>query len=180
MNNKCPSCSFENIEGDDRCAQCLHTLHHINIPKKKDDTIQKVIMSAPISDLVTGDDLLVAKPTDTLDKVVKIFQDQRKNCVLVYDKKKLVGILSNRDILWKVSGKHPDLSKVKVGEVMTKNPEFVRPDDPIAFAVNKMAMGGFRHVPVVHEDGTPLSIILIKDVLAYLARREREKPAKAS
>ena len=39
----------------------------------------------------------------------------------------------------------------------------------------QMAMGGFRHVPVIQEDGTPLSIILIKDVLGYLARREKSK-----
>lgn len=166
-----------NIEGEDRCTQCLHTLHHIHLPKKKYDNIQSAMMSAPISDLITGEDLLVTAPSDPLDKVVKIFQDQKKNCVVVYQKRKLVGILSNRDILWKVVGKETDLSKIKVGDVMTPNPEYVMPDDPIAFAVNKMAMGGFRHVPVIQEDGKPVSIILIKDVLDYLARREHQTPA---
>ena len=173
MKIQCPSCGHQNIEGDDRCAQCLHTLHQVMIPPKKKDTIQSVMMTAPISDLVTGKDLLMASPDDSIQKIVKIFQEQKKNCVLVYKKKKMVGILSNRDILWKVAGKHKDLSKVKVEQVMTPNPEFVKPDDPIAFAVNKMAMGGFRHVPVLNEDGTPLSIILIKDVLGHLASREK-------
>ena len=180
MKIKCPSCGYPNIEGEDRCAQCLHTLHHVSLPKKKLDNIQSAMMSAPISDLITGDDLLVTATTDTLDKVVKIFQEQKKNCVVVYKNRKLVGILSNRDILWKVVAKHKDLSKVKVGDVMTPNPEYVMPDDPIAFAVNKMAMGGFRHVPVIQEDGKPVSIILIKDVLDYLARRaEYQKPGKS-
>lgn len=173
MKIQCPSCGHQNIEGEDRCAQCLHTLHQVVIPPKKKDTIQSVMMTAPISELVTGKDLLVASPDDSIEKIVKIFQEQKKNCVLVYKNKKMVGILSNRDILWKVAGKHKDLSKVKVREVMTPNPEFVKADDPIAFAVNKMAMGGFRHVPVLQEDGKPLSIILIKDVLGYLARREK-------
>jgi CBS domain-containing protein len=31
---------------------------------------------------------------------------------------------------------------------MTRDPSFVHPEDPIAFAINKMAMGGYRHVPV--------------------------------
>lgn len=180
MRIKCPSCGHPNIEGEDRCAQCLHTLHHVPLPKKKLDNIQSAMMSAPISDLITGDDLLVTTTTDTLDKVVKIFQEQKKNCVLVYKSSKLVGILSNRDILWKVVGKNTDLSKIKVGDVMTPNPEYVMPDDPIAFAVNKMAMGGFRHVPVIQEDGKPVSIILIKDVLDFLARREHQTPAKSS
>ena len=178
MTNKCPSCGYANIEGEDRCTQCLHTLHHVHIPKKKLDNIQSAMMSAPISELVTGDDLLVTTTSDTLDKVVKIFQEQKKNCVLVYKNQKLVGILSNRDILWKVVGKNKDLSKVKVGDVMTPNPEYVMPDDPIAFAVNKMAMGGFRHIPVIQEDGKPVSIILIKDVLDFLARRQHTAPVK--
>ena len=173
MKIQCPSCGYQNIEGEDRCVQCLHTLHQVEIPRKKKDTIQNVMMSAPISDLLTGKDLLVASPGDSIQKIVKIFQDQKKNCVLVYKKKKLVGILSNRDILWKVAGKFKDMSKVKVEQVMTPNPEFVKPDDPIAFVVNKMAMGGFRHVPVLQADGTPLSIVLIKDVLGYLAHREK-------
>lgn len=176
MKIACPSCGFVNIEGEDRCAQCLHTLHQRDIPlPKKNDKIQAVMLTAPVSELLTGEDLLVASPNDTIQKIVKIFKDQKKNCVLVYKSKKLVGILSNRDILWKVASKYPDLSKVKVADVMTPNPEFVRPNDPIAFAVNKMAMGGFRHVPVIDEDGAPLSIILIKDVLGYLALREKTK-----
>ncbi len=176
MKINCPSCGYVNIEGEDRCAQCLHTLHQRDIPlPKKNDTIQAVLLTAPISELLTGEDLLVASPDDTIQKIVKIFQQKKKNCVVVYKRKKLVGILSNRDILWKVVGKYPDLSKVKVSEVMTYNPEWVKPSDPIAFVVNKMAMGGFRHVPVLDEDGTPLSIVLIKDVLGYLAHRERSK-----
>ena len=173
MKIQCPSCGHQNIEGEDRCAQCLHTLHQVVIPPKKKDTIQNVMMTAPISDLITGKDLLVASPSDSIQKIVKIFQEQKKNCVIVYKNKKMVGILSNRDILWKVAGKQKDLSKVRVEEVMTPNPEWVRLSDPIAFAVNKMAMGGFRHVPVLDEDGAPLSIILIKDVLEHLSRREK-------
>ncbi len=176
MKIQCPSCGHQNIEGEDRCAQCLHTLHQRDVPlPKKNDTIQSILLTAPISDLITGEDLLVASPDDSIKKIVKIFQEKQKNCVVVYRKKKLVGILSNRDILWKVVGKHQDLSKVTVEQVMTHNPEWVKASDPIAFAVNKMAMGGFRHIPVLNEDGTPLSIILIKDVLAYLAHREKNK-----
>lgn len=176
MKIQCPSCAHQNIEGEDRCAQCLHTLHQRDIPlPKKHDTIQTVLLTAPISDLITGADLLVASPEDSIQKIVKIFQEKKKNCVVVYRKKKLVGILSNRDILWKVVGKYKDLSKVTVEQVMTHNPEWVKASDPIAFVVNKMAMGGFRHVPVLAEDGTPLSIVLIKDVLAYLSHREKNK-----
>jgi len=115
----------------------------------------------------------VASPADSVQKILRIFQKESKNCVIVYKKKKLVGILSMRDILLRVAGKYKDLSKVEVEDVMTHLPEFVREDAPIAYVVNKMAMGGFRSVPVLQEDGTPLSIIFIKDVLGYLSRSKK-------
>jgi CBS domain-containing protein len=174
MKIKCPSCGFENFEGEDRCEQCLHSLMQRDIPRpKKDDAFQRVMMTAPISELLTGKDLLVASTSDSVQKIVKIFQKEKKNCVLIYKRKKLVGIISNRDLLWKVAGKFKDLPKVKAETVMTPNPEYVKPEDPIAYVVNKMAMGGFRHVPVLREDGTPVSIITIKDVLSYLSRRNK-------
>ena len=67
--------------------------------------------------------------------------------------------------------KTEDLASIKAKDIMTVNPEYVIPESPIAFVVNKMSMGGFRHVPVMNPDGTPLSIIAIKDVLNYLERR---------
>ncbi len=171
---KCPSCGVENILGTDRCDQCLHSLMQTGLPQpKKDDKIQSAFLSIPAVDLLTGQDLLVCSPDDSVQKVVKIFQKEGKKCILVYVQKKLVGILSNRDLLLRVAGKYKDLSKVKVKQVMTPNPEHVTPDAPLAYVVNKMAMGVCRNVPVLAYDGTPYSILIIKDVLGYLARRRK-------
>ena len=147
---------------------------HQNLPRpSKDDTLQSVMMTCPVEALLTGKDLLVASPSDSVQKVVRIFQKEKKDCVLVYKKKNLVGILVVRDMLWKVAGKYKDLSKVKVEDVMTTRIECLKPEDPLAFAVNKMALGGFRHLPVLNPDGTPISVIIIKDVLKYLSRRKK-------
>ncbi len=173
----CPSCGSPNLIGEDRCGRCLHSLMNQEIPRpRKGEKIQEVMMTAPISELLTGKDLLVAGPADTIQKVVTIFQKEKKDCVLVFNKKKLVGILSQRDIIHKVAGREKDLSKVTVERIMTKKPEFVHAEDPIAFVVNKMALGGFRHVPVLAQDGTPLSIVTIRDVLIYLSRRKKAGP----
>jgi CBS domain-containing protein len=167
---KCPFCGAETLPGDERCPQCLHSMMVRELPKMRaGDGIQQALLSHPVSELLTGADLLVCSPDDTVQKIVDIFRKEKKGCVLVYKSKKMVGILSNRDLLMRVVGKYDDLSKVKVSEVMTPNPGFVRPGDPMAYAVNKMAMGGYRHVPVLREDGTPVSILLIKDVFRYLS-----------
>jgi CBS domain-containing protein len=167
---KCPYCGADTLPGDERCSQCLHSMMVREMPKAgRGDTIQQALLSQPVSELLTGADLLVCEPEDSVQKIVDTFNKSKKGCVLVYKNKKMVGILSNRDLLLRVVGKYDDLSKVKVAEVMTHNPGFVRPQDPMAYAVNKMSMGGYRHVPVIREDGTPVSILLIKDVLRYLS-----------
>jgi CBS domain-containing protein len=140
---------------------------------RKNDRVHEALLTQPVSELLTGADLLVCSPEDTLQKIVEIFQERKKGCVLVYKNKKMVGILSNRDLLLRVAGKQKDLSTVKVEEVMTKNPDYVKPEDPLAYAVNKMSVGGYRHVPVLREDGTPVSILLIKDVLRHLSRSKK-------
>lgn len=171
MKNSCPFCGFENPLGADHCGQCLHSLMKRDIPasRRKGDAFQDALLNEPVSELLTGLDLLVCSPDDSIEKIISIFQKEKKGCVLVYQNKKMVGILSNRDLLLRVAGVHTDLSKVKVEEVMTRDPSYVHPEDPIAYALNKMAMGGHRHVPVLRPDGTPVSILLIRDVLRYLS-----------
>lgn len=170
----CPSCGFENIAGIDGCEQCLHSLMQKDLPRpKKDDSYQSALMATPMTELLTGKDLLVANPNDSVAKIVEIFKKEKKNCILVYKARKLVGIISNRDLLNRVALKHKDLKKVKASEIMTPNPEAVKADAPIGYVVNKMAMGGFRHVPVLRNDGTPLSIITIKDVMSYLSSKDK-------
>ena len=175
MKIKCPSCGFENIEGADRCEQCLGSMMTRDLPRpQKEDRFLNALMTTPVAALVTGKDLLVADTGDSIKKIVDIFQKKEKSCVLVYRRKKLVGIISNRDLLRKVAGIHQDLAKIKVEDVMTPNPETVRPEDPISFVVNKMAMGGFRHVPVLAPDGVPISIVNIHDVLHYLSSHKKK------
>lgn len=171
MKISCPFCGYENDMGADHCAQCLHTLMKRDIPSKrrKGDAFQDALLNEPVSELLTGLDLLVCGPGDSVEKIVKIFQQAKKGCVLVYENKKMVGILSNRDLVMRVAGVYKNLSKIKVEEIMTRDPSYVHPEDPIAFALNKMAMGGHRHVPVLRPDGTPVSILLIRDVLRYLS-----------
>jgi len=171
MDIKCPSCKHDNMQGVDRCEYCFYTLMQRDLPRpKKDDQYQNVMMTAPIADLITGVDLLVADTLDPLDKILKILQEQKKSCILIYHDKKLVGIISKRDFLKKAVGKN--ISSLTAEDIMTRNPEFVRLDAPIAYAVNKMATGSFRHVPVIADDGTPISIVSIKDVLGYLSHRK--------
>jgi CBS domain-containing protein len=51
---------------------------------------------------------------------------------------------------------------------MTRHPEYLFPDDQIAFALNRMHVGGFRHIPLLGKNGIPVGIISVRDLVTYL------------
>jgi CBS domain-containing protein len=79
---------------------------------------------------------------------------------------RLVGIFTDRDAVVKAAGK--DLDAYKVRDFMTADPVVLRHDDPIALAIHKMAVGGFRHIPVI-KDGRPTGVVTARDVFHHLA-----------
>src|SRR3989304_928455 len=85
----------------------------------------------------------------TIGQAAQVMKEHRIGCVLVEDGGKLVGILTERDILTKLVGTGYDPAKVLVDGVMTRDPETLSLDDPIAYAMQLMSVGGFRHVPLV-------------------------------
>jgi CBS domain-containing protein len=104
----------------------------------------------------------------TVQDVLSMMQIKQFGCVLITKDQQLVGILTERDIVTKVVGSGQDPSEVSVKEVMTPNPEAFQPDDSIAFVMNAMVVGGYRHVPVVDESGIPIAVVSIKDIIAFI------------
>ena len=52
---------------------------------------------------------------------------------------------------------------------MTYFPESLRNSDSIAFALNRMTEGGYRHIPIVNSRGKPVGLIGILDIVSHLA-----------
>jgi CBS-domain-containing membrane protein len=63
-----------------------------------------------------------------------------------------------------------------VRDFMTAKVETLPPDAPITFALNRMDVGGYRHVPVT-QDGRVMGVVSSRDVLAYIVKHGREKVA---
>jgi len=81
----------------------------------------------------------------------------------------LSGIFTERDVIMKLAGKGFDYSKEVVNNYMTKSPDVLRSDDRIAFALNRMTEGGYRHVPIVDSKGKPVGLVGILDIIKDLA-----------
>ena len=110
---------------------------------------------------------VVFSPGQTVAEALDVMKQKRFGCVVVAEKDKLVGILTERDILLKVAG-ISGAEKKKVREIMTPDPEVFEPEDSIAFVLNAMHIGGYRHIPVVDERGRPLAVISIRDIVSFI------------
>ena len=95
-------------------------------------------------------------------------QRGNSDCVLVLDGQALAGIITTWDIVHKVARPKEDLNAVTCQEVMTKDPVLLREEDDIAVAINKMATGEFRHIPLV-ESGASRPILSTRDLFRYLS-----------
>ncbi|MEP0823012.1 MAG: CBS domain-containing protein [Ignavibacterium sp.] len=110
---------------------------------------------------------VAVSPGAPVAEAVEVMRRKRIGCVMVTEKAKLVGILTERDILLKVAGVKGTEAK-PVSEVMTPDPEVFQPDDSIAFVLNAMHVGGYRHVPVVDEAGKPVAVVSVKDIVGFI------------
>jgi CBS domain-containing protein len=105
----------------------------------------------------------VAAPVD--DAIARM-QAEGIDCLLVTERGELVGIFTDRDAILKLAGRRS--AGTTIGEVMTHDPVILRSGDPVAVAINKMAVGGFRHVPIV-DRGKPTGVVSARDVFRHLA-----------
>ncbi|MBI2095935.1 MAG: CBS domain-containing protein [Candidatus Omnitrophica bacterium] len=177
MKTKCPTCGHENIAGSDRCGKCLHSLTQKDVPQPTREKLQKLIMTERVSDFISKVPPILVGPKTPIREVIERMQAlPTKGCVLVCDdQKKLVGIASIRDILLKVAGviQEKDLASTPVEKIMTPRPECLEKDAPLAFALHKMSIGKFRHVPVL-DHGIPIGVVSTRDIIEYLSADKKK------
>jgi CBS domain-containing protein len=115
----------------------------------------------PVAEHMTRD-LLTVAPRDELGDVIRRMADRNVGAVLVTDGGRLIGILTERDVLRAVAA-GDDLGR-EVRERMTHNPDTIESSDSVEHAAVLMIHGGFRHLPVV-DGGTPVGILSIRDLV---------------
>jgi CBS domain-containing protein len=103
---------------------------------------------------------------------------QKIGCIIVVDGQTVAGIFSERDALLRLGVDAPQLWDRPIREFMTPQPETLEADDKIAFALHKMDVGGYRHVPIL-KDGRLEGVISVRDILRYLTQRIAETASYA-
>lgn len=124
----------------------------------------------PISSLDTRPAETIHVDASVAEAVARMKHARIGSLAVVDDAGLLVGIVTERDMLTKVLLEPIPAESTRVSAIMTANPETLLPSDAIVFAMNKMQVGGFRHVPIVDEAGKPLYVLSIRDVVGYVLR----------
>lgn len=165
----CPFCGADNIEGSDLCDQCQHSLTDVGLPHPA-SAVEKGLLNDRVDALRPRKPSTVL-PSAPIGEVLKKMVDEAIGCVLVVDEQhRLVGIFSERDAMLRVNDQAARMADKPVSSVMTPNPTTLRLRDKIAFALQRMNVGGYRHLPILDE-GKLVGVVSIRDILAYLTAR---------
>jgi CBS domain-containing protein len=110
-------------------------------------------------------DLLTVEAAQPVVAVAQRMVERNVGAVLVLDQGRLVGIMTERDLMRAVArGLHND---ALVADCMTSDPETIGPDDTTDHAAVLMIHGGFRHLPVVDGDDL-LGVLSIRDLVPLM------------
>ena len=136
--------------------------------RKTGVTLDKAISpNDPLSSL-TQEKFIVLNEQATLRDAIDSIQKYHIGCILLENNHKITGIFTERDIVQNIVGNRHNLEKECVSDYMTKSPDVLHFQDPIAFALNKMISGGYRHIPIVNKEEKSIGIITMQDIINHL------------
>ena len=110
-------------------------------------------------------ELVEVAPEDTLGEVADRLNDVGMGAALVKDFGKLIGIITERDLL-KAMAARVHTSEARVRQWMTEDPVTALGDTEAEDAANQMLERGFRHLPVVEESGQVIGLVSLRRVVA--------------
>ena len=105
----------------------------------------------------------------TVAEAVQRMVECKIGCVLVGGTDALEGIFTERDLLRRVVGEGRDPAATTVRDVMTPKPDSLTADHRVAYALKKMVLRAYRHIPVLDKDGKAVGIVSARDVSRFIA-----------
>ncbi len=110
--------------------------------------------------------VVTVEPDDTIADVVYMLKEHSIGAVVVSDDgEKILGIISERDVVRHLVLEHEHTLRVKVEDLMTENVSTCRLDDHLEGAMGVMTRGRFRHMPVVDDARNLVSIVSLGDLV---------------
>lgn len=165
----CPYCDHENIAGVDFCEQCQQSLDDTYLPPRDSD-VEQGLLNDRVSELNPKSPLSVPSSMPAGD-VLRFMVEKQIGCVVVTEGDLPVGVFSERDGLMRLNTDAVELAECPVSDFMTRDLQTLEADAKIAFAAQRMDLGGFRHVPIVDPEGRLTGVISVRDFLRYVTEK---------
>jgi CBS domain-containing protein len=105
----------------------------------------------PVRSVMQRRKVLKAPPETLVSKAAKLMADKNVGAVMVVEDERLVGIFTERDIVFRVVAQGLDARTTRLADVMTPAPDTVDPDKSFGYALLIMHERGFRHLPVIQD-----------------------------
>src|SRR3989338_1055139 len=113
--------------------------------------------------------VLCAKPDDSIISAIKKMAGHNIGCLVIEGKnKKVLGIITERDILKKAVAKGKKLSTLEVSSIMTDKVKSVDINSPVLYLMKLMEKGRFRDTPIT-KGGKLVGIITSQDIIKMLS-----------
>lgn len=111
-------------------------------------------MEQPLSAVLDrkGSNIHFTAPTTTVSKAVQQMHEQSVGSLLVMEQDRLCGILTERDVLFRVVGEGINPADTPVSQVMTANPKTVSPATSVEAAMRQVTDERIRHLPLMDGD----------------------------
>jgi CBS domain-containing protein len=153
-------------------------------------------MTTTVADVMSRDPVVV-QPETPLNEAIKILAERRISGLPVVDNQgKLVGVISETDLMWQETGVTPpayimlldsviylenparyerELHKSlgqTVGDVMTKDPITVKPNKPLREAAQLMHERSIHRLPVLDDAGNVIGVLTRGDIIRFMAAHQ--------
>ena len=113
--------------------------------------------------------VVTVAPTDDLIAAAHVMREKHVGYLIVSQSGRVVGVLTDRDIVVAVLAREVDAHALKVGDVMTRDPLLIEEGQSIEAVLSHMREAGVRRVPVVDRSGALTGVLSIDDVLERIA-----------
>ena len=161
----CPFCKNGNYDGADVCEHCGESLEFLSQPSVSSN-LETSLLRDRVAAIMDPEPVVVG-PARRVRDVLDLLVDSATGCVVVVEGDRIVGVFTERDALLRLNTNAAALGDRSISDFMTPSPETVTDDAEIAFALHKMDIGGYRHLPVVCE-GKLAGVISTRAIFQYI------------
>ena len=122
------------------------------------------MLDEPVRNVMQPEKVLKAAPQVLVSNAAELMAAKNVGAIMVVEGDRLIGIFTERDVVFRVVARGLDARTTQLADVMTPAPHTIDSEKPFGYALLVMHEGGFRHLPVI-KNGKPIGIISARTAL---------------